>query len=190
MTQELFLFNDTETTGFAKKGELRQEGQARVCQVALMLTDSNGKPLAQFCSLIKPDGWKIGEGAQKVHGHTDEMCEKFGLNQKAVISVYQRLAAMANVIVAHNAEFDSNMMAIEEAYAETKQASVVRPWFCTMKTNTHITPGGKWPKLEEALKWYCMRSLGDKAHDAMNDLMACRDIFFAMREQKAKAANQ
>lgn len=192
MSEEIFGFIDTETTGFKKQGNMVQEGQGRVCQIAFLLTDSTGKSLAEVSTLIKPDGWKIGEGAQKVHGFTDEQCEKYGLHAKSVFALFARLASMATLLVAHNEEFDRNMMNVEQAYynetvKDEKYISVDNPWFCTMKTNTHIT-GGKWPKLEEALQHFCGRSLGDTAHDAMYDVKACRDIFFAMRKQKEQAA--
>jgi len=188
---EIFLFGDTETTGFKKNGNLIQEGQGRVCQLALLLTDDQGRSLAEFCSYIKPDGWVIGEGAQKVHGITMEQCEKFGLSMNAVFMLYKRLADMATQIIAHNSDFDKGMMQIEEAYfnqarKEMEFVVVNTPWFCTMKPNTHIT-GGKWPKLNEALKHFCQRDLGDMAHDAMHDVKACRDIFFAMRGIKVAA---
>lgn len=189
--ENLYLFCDTETTGFAKTGGLIQDGQARVCQIGLLLTDSNGKSLAEFCSLIKPDGWKVHEGAQKVHGFSTEYCERYGLGFKSVFSLYSRFAKMATTHVAHNSEFDKKMMEIEEAYYMTANAGVqplqqIRtPWFCTMKTNTHIT-GGKWPKLSEAVKHYLGRET-TKAHDAMGDVKDCRDVFFAMRQKNVAA---
>lgn len=178
-----FLFIDTETTGFPKKGNLIQDGQARVCQIAMLLTDETGKHLTEFSALIKPDGWKISEGASQVHGFTDEFCELYGITTNEVIYTYFILAEKASLIIAHNADFDKGMMEIEAEYfqnevVEEGRTKINTPWHCTMKTNTHIT-GGKWPKLEEAYKHYTGKSLGDNAHDAMYDVKACRDIFFA-----------
>lgn len=171
-----FLFIDTETTGFAKNGELKQEGQARVCQIAMLLTDEKGKSLLEFSALIKPDGWTIGEGAGAIHGFTNELCEMFGLGGPTAAKLFRRMASMSQRIIAHNSDFDRRMMEIECAYHSVPAPDV--PWHCTMKTNTHIT-NGKWPKLEEALRHYCQRDLGEFAHDAMYDVKACRDIFFA-----------
>ncbi len=194
---ELFLGLDTETTGFRKAGALIQEGQARVCQLAMILTNSNGKPLAKFSSLIKPDGWTISEGASKVNGLTNEICEKTGLAQASVYSLYQRFAGMTNVIVAHNAEFDKGMMEIETAYYyKDKDHGIYidRPWHCTAKNNLDIMKlpptdkmraAGrnhyKMPNLEEALQFFCDRSVGENAHDALVDAEACLEIFFASR---------
>lgn len=185
---DIYLFNDTETTGFAKQGEYIQEGQGRVCQIALLLTDAAGKSLAKFSTLIKPDGWIIGEGAQKVHGITMEECERFGVPAKTAFAMYNNFCSKATLRVAHNDEFDNKMMKIEQAYYNASlQANVdiKLKSFCTMKSNTHITPGGKWPKLEFTLQHYTGRSLCDTAHDAMFDAEACRDIYFAMQMKKA-----
>lgn len=184
--QERILFIDTETTGFPKKGAAIQEDQARVCQIAMLLCDLEGKSLIEFVCYIKPDGWQVGEEAGKVTGITTDYCHSHGLTQASVMNVFFKLASMSTEIVAHNAAFDYGMMKIEDAYLRSidKLGSVdpfQKPWTCTMKPNTHIT-GGKWPRLDEALKHYCDRELGSFAHDAMYDVKACRDIYFAMKK--------
>lgn len=187
---DVFFFADTETTGFAKNGGLVQEGQARVCQAAFLLTDHEGFPLAKFSSLIKPDGWTISEGAQKVHGITLEQCEQFGVSFSTVVGMYKWLASRATLRVAHNADFDSKMLDIECAYdlkarglADIK-AGTLPPWHCTMKTNTHIS-GGKWPKLAEAYRHFTGNEMSKDAHDALVDAEACKEIFFAARQKAA-----
>lgn len=125
--EECFLFIDTETTGFpkGKEGEpLAQEGQARVCQVAMLLTDNTGRPISEFSGMIKPDGWcKIDEGAQKAHGFTVEHCEKYGMNFRAVVNLYRFMVERSTTIIAHNTDFDRKMMNIELAFAELPKAA-------------------------------------------------------------------
>lgn len=192
-----FLFLDTETTGFKKSGNLVQDGQARVCQIAMILTDINAKPLAKFSALIKPEGWEVSQYNIDTCKITQEECEQYGLNQVSVMACYNRLASMADVIVAHNADFDSGMMDIEQAYLQKYQNRLLmenrlttlllpieKPWYCTMKNNTHIS-GGKWPKLEHALRHFCNREIGTKAHDAMVDTQACMEVFFASEMRQA-----
>lgn len=179
----MYLFLDVETTGFPKKNALIQDGQARVCQIAMILTDKFGKSLFEFCSLVKLNGLPIAKGAQEVHGFTTEQCDQYGFHFASVFDTYLALQEKAELNIAHNSEFDSGMMNIEQAYyiQHTGKGLVpARPWHCTMKTNSHIK-GGKWPKLEEALKHYCNRA-PTKAHDAMGDVKDCRDIFFATRK--------
>ena len=107
--EETYLFIDTETTGFFKSGSLIQDGQARVCQIAMLLTDSNGKHLAEFSCLVKPDGWTISQGASDIHGFTDELCEQYGMPFKDMLAVYGHFVSRATRIVAHNSEFDKKM---------------------------------------------------------------------------------
>lgn len=182
MSNETFLFIDWETTAFKKSGALKQEGQARGCQVGMLLTDATGRILNSFSQLIKPDGWKVSQFNIDTCGITQEDCEKYGLPAKSVFTVFTRYAAMATMIVAHNAEFDKAFAEIEAAYAEMPMPET--EWHCTMKTNTHIA-GGKWPKLNATLEHYCGRQLGNVAHNAMFDVEACKDVFFAKREKEA-----
>lgn len=197
---EIFLFGDTETTGFPKSGNLIQEGQARVCQVAFLLTDENGKSLAEFSSLIKPEGWTIPEEVSKIHGFTTEICEAYGLPHEDVINIYLDLIEKAETEVYHNQKFDRQMLLIERAYNDIKCRSSgdeleglpeLPKQFCTMLESTKVckipSPKGgyKWPKLSEALQIICGKTLGDQAHDALWDARACRDIFFGLRAKKA-----
>lgn len=181
---KLFLGIDTETTGFRKKGSLIQEGQARVCQLAMVLVNEDKKPLAKFSSLIKPDGWVISEGASKVNGLTNEMCEATGLSMKSVYELYLKWSAMADTKIAHNAAFDRGMMEVEAAYFHNDNGYRARidGWHCTMQENAHLS-GGK--SLENCLQHHCGRSVGENAHDAMVDTEACLDVFFALRDKAA-----
>jgi len=197
---------DTETTGFKKGGGLMQEGQARVCQIAMVLVDWQGKPLVKFSSLIKPEGWTISKGASECNGLTDVMCERTGQKQIAIMSLYFRLCELADVVIAHNSAFDKGMMEVETAYYHrAKNEHDVfhyhHPnWYCTQKENVDICKipptekmidvgrtHYKTPSLEEALQHFCGRSVGENSHDALVDTEACLDIFFASREQRQAA---
>jgi DNA polymerase-3 subunit epsilon len=173
-----YLFLDTETTGFKKSGALVQEGQGRVCQVAMILADETGKILSQMSTLIRPAGWTIQAGAQRIHGITDQDCEVNGVPQEDVISFYNLMINRATAIVAHNSNFDQGMMDVECAYHGSAINSNI-PWSCTMLENKHIN-NGKWPKLDLTYKHYTGKDLSG-AHDAMVDTRACMEIFFAMR---------
>lgn len=183
----MYLFKDWETTGFKKSGPLVQDGQARGCQVAYLFTDENGNSLAEFAALIEPKGWTVGEGAQAVHGFTTEFCELYGVNIKAALGTYLSLAKRAKLVIAHNAEFDCNITEIECAYAGVHPPAT--PRYCTMLNAATPCglPGNKWPKLEEALQILCGKTI-DKAHDALYDVRACRDIFFELKNRGLVAA--
>lgn len=187
----MYLFFDTETTGFPNKALMaRDPKQGRVCQLGMLLTDEDGRTVAEYASLITPDGWAISEGAGKVHGITDQMCAQHGMDSRKTFLTFLQFARKAKVYVAHNADFDLNMLDIE-AYAHGLLIPEGREVFCTMKSTTDICKipkkrgsGYKWPKLEEALRIVCGREIGDDAHDAMVDTRACRDIFFKLKENE------
>jgi DNA polymerase III subunit epsilon len=195
----MYLFLDTETTGFPKKyGPNVQDGQARVCQIAMLLTDSVGKSLSEFSCLIRPDGWTVGAEAGAVHGFTNDLCEKYGVSGAAVLSFYMAMAQKAETIIAFNSEFDKKMMEIEADYRSQKYAET--KWHCAMleaspicnlpPTAKMVAAGytkNKPPNLKEALKIICNMELGDMAHDALWDVRATKDIFFKLRSQEKAA---
>ena len=191
----IFTVLDTETTGFRKKfGPLIQEGQGRVCQLAMLMCDETGRELIQFSSLLRPHGWEVGEGARAIHGHSTEDCLRFGVASVAGYSLFLRLVSLSDFVVAHNAEFDAGMMEVEAAYHGSSWPDV--EWRCTKDLTTHICalpPTEKMiragrdhyksPNLDEALQKLCGRAMGDSGHDAMNDARACKDIFLELIRQ-------
>lgn len=191
-----YIALDTETTGIPKKGELIQPGQARVCQLAFLFFDEEGKSIAEFSHFIEPDGWSICQAASDATGITDDMCYEFGIPMRDAYNMYHHYTRLASTIIAHNIGFDKRLMEIEAAYQSCPHLKI--PWFCTMKETKDIAKapltakqlacnftGYKNPKLEESLLALCGRELGDDAHDAMFDVRACQEIFFALQARKA-----
>lgn len=176
--EETFLFTDTETTGFKKNGPLVQDGQARICQIAAILTDATGHRLAELNVIIKPDGWEVGAGAAKVNGLSNELCEKYGMNAVPAFKLFRKLASLATYTVAHNKNFDRDMLFIEEAHAQPSLEGLGGgDWLCTMEPNAGLV-GGK--SLKNCVRHYLNREPSN-AHDAMGDTIDCMEIFFAMR---------
>lgn len=200
----IYLFLDTETSGFVRKGAKIQDKQARLCQLGMMLTDDAGEEIANFSTLIRPDGqFEISEGAQGAHGFSTEYCQDHGIFIGTVMAAYHAFGQRADKIVAHNVEFDKQIMEIEEAYLAQEALPDLRDkWHCTMDqakwimkmppTQKMVASGrSHWknPKLAEALLFFTGRSLGDEAHDAWHDVVATRDIFFAMKDYEKTASD-
>lgn len=195
------LFTDTETTGFKKSG-LIVDGQARVVQSAMIMTDQQGKILAQFSCLVKPDDWTISCGAQGCHGISQDDCEQHGLTQPYFMGMYLGLLEKCSTVIAHNKSFDEGMIDIEMAYYRKQLAITTesearrKPWYCTMENSKEIckvppTPrmkaagrkGYKNPSLAEAYKHFTGKTL-ENAHDAMVDTKACMEIYFGIKGVK------
>ena len=190
---ENYLFLDTETTGFKRSGALVQPKQARVCQIAMILTDNEGGILAEMSHLIKPEGWIISDGAYDCHGISQQECEMYGLPSQVMMNMYYEMAYKAQTIVAHNSNFDKGMMDIEMAHSGERP--VQKPWYCTQENSKEICcipptdkmkAAGRYhyktPSLAEALKHFTGEDI-EGAHDAMVDTRACKDVFFAMRRK-------
>lgn len=190
----MYTIIDAETTGFPKNGGLKQDGQARVVQIAAILCEEDGTHIAEFCTLIRPDGWVIGERAQETHGISQEKCEKSGIDQKSAIKIIAGFIQNSKSVVAHNAAFDLKMLDIEFAYADVEVPEFKS--YCTMLASLPICklPGQygnyKWPKLIEALPIICGRDLGEGAHDAMVDARGAKDLFFELMKVGAFNENK
>lgn len=189
----MYLFLDTETTSFPNSNLMaRDPKQGRVCQLALILADENGRSLAEYSALIAPDEWAIQEGAAKVHGLDDDICAKYGMDSRKAFLTFLQFARKAKIYVAHNLDFDMRMLDIE-AYAHgLLPPTEGKEMFCTMKAATDICripkkrgSGYKWPKLGEALEIVCGRKQNeDTAHDAMADTRDCMELFFKLKENE------
>lgn len=186
MNNTNICFFDTETTGFIKKGELCQPGQARCVQLAGLLTDKDGNELGRVCEIIKPEGFIIPDRVAEIHGITTARAQAEGKDRIEVLSKFQSLFENSCLVVAHNFDFDRQIMEIEEAYSDGKFDWTGRPAsYCTMKATTNICKipsargGYKWPKLMEVYKHFFGKEF-ENAHDALADMLAMRDVFMEL----------
>lgn len=177
------LFFDTETTGF---------GAAKLLQLGAILQDLDSSRIySELNMLVRQEaGTTIPAEAMAVHGITDEMCATYGFPLPVVDKAFAFLADRADVLVAHNIQFDLGIMKANMpiSWELTDQH---KPNFCTMTNNTEIIrlphkkwPGKfKWPNMAETHRFYFDRDF-EGAHDAMVDIRACRDVLLAMIERK------
>jgi len=193
----MYFFFDTETTGLWDfKLPDEDPTQPRILQIGAIVADKDGNVMQELNTLLKPDDWIWGEdaiAASEIHGKTFEMCEKYGLSQRGVMEIVERMLIPCHTVVAHNLKFDNKMMRGEcirlgkDRITETDKAQ-----FCTMLENTKRCklPGKfagskKWPNLQEAHKHYFDVGF-DGAHDAMEDIRACMRVFFATLQAMEK----
>lgn len=178
------LIFDTETTGFVNnKIPTNHPNQGRCAQIGAILQDHEGRVLQELNGLIKPDGWIMGEGAARVHGFTQDLCEKQGLPGRLIWPMFQGMTEKADLVVAHNYAFDDKILTIESILGHLTW----RPKnnFCTMLATTDMCaiPGKfgnyKWPKLIEVYS-YLFNETFEGAHDAMADVRACSRVFFEL----------
>ncbi len=159
----MIVFLDTETTGVHNRD--------RVVRLAAMTSTG-----ARFDALVHPDGWEIPEEATAIHGITLQMCEEAGILMPNVLRSFQEMTEGSLLWVAHNVAFDVRMLRGEAA--RYGMQLTVPATYCTMhKARAKCK---KLPTLTEALAALCNRT--HRAHDAMEDVVACRDVFLALQQ--------
>lgn len=195
----MILFFDTETTGFPHKSKpLDHPDQPHIVQLAAELCEGDGKTVASFSFIIDPGvahGVRIPSGAAAIHGIDEERAWRYGIPARYALRSFNELYQRAEVMVGHNVDFDCEMVAMGVARERLPFDADMNghPRFCTMKSSTDICKlqstrsvttgagGYKWPKLAEAYKHFTGLDM-DGAHDAMNDLRACKAVYFELKK--------
>lgn len=197
------LYLDTETTGFLANGhQAGSPAHPHICQLGAQLV-SEGRIVAEMNLLVKPHNWGIPAEATAVHGITTEMCERFGLPMRSVVTLAGRLIQRSSLVVCHNFPFDQMMVWTEMIRAETAAELadfLAKPSFCTMDGAAPILnlpatqrmiaagiPGPKKPNLGEAYQFFTGQKF-EGAHDAMSDVRACRVVHEGILKHVANAA--
>lgn len=203
----MYLFFDTETTGTPKnyKAPVTDlDNWPRVIQLAWQLVDKNGETIEERKYLVKPDDWEVPsveyfvkqgfseESAKNKarfwmeHGYTNEQNEKEGEPMHKLLDIFLGDYEKAEYLVAHNMEFDYRVLG-SEMLRYGKRAKKKKERFCTMLATVNICkiPGNygyKWPKLEE-LYTKVFGNNFEGAHDALNDVVACKECFFELKKR-------
>ena len=202
----LALFFDTETTGVVQWSAASVDPvQPNLVQLGAKLVDLEDRSLVHAIDVIvTPNGqWEIPEGAAAVHKITTAKAERVGVMLEHAVLPFRDMVAVADLYVAHNFKFDKIVMERASAMVDLfftppgAKAQVQPLWnpkstkVCTMLKSTPIVKKKSarpqhngdygWPKLFEALKHFTGRDL-EGAHNAMVDVIACEDIFYALAD--------
>ena len=154
----MFIFLDTETTGAAQND--------RLCQLAYKT--EKGEIVNQ---LFKPP-LPITIDAMCVHHITNEMVE----NKPAFKGRphHQRLVDLLNrdknILVAHNAKFDVDML--------EKEGIHPKRIICTLKIARHMDTKGVIPRYSlQYLRYFLGIKINATAHDALGDILVLEKLF-------------
>lgn len=183
----MYIFFDTETTGLPKDWRApmtKLSNWPRVIQLAWMVCDDTGCILTAEKRLIKPDGWEIPtEKFWLDNGFHQKQSLKDGIPISQVLGIFINDLNHCSVLVAHNMSFDYNVLGAEMIRAN-KKGNVLKK-ICTKDEGTEYCklPGNygryKWPNLTE-LHQKLFNKPFEGAHDALSDVIACKDCFFEM----------
>jgi len=206
----MILFFDTETTGL--RDRYKPSFLPRVLQIGALLTDDNGKTLAELNMLLQPEGFtEVAEAASNVHGFSYDLVTKCGIDRQIGLDCFFQLVNIADELVAHNAAYDLDLMQIEIDYTKENADAgeyTAGSWeqvlsevkkSCTMEDSRDvlklplsdrqafyfhdkgIDQKYKNPRLIEAYNHFFNKDF-EGAHDAMADVRACRDVYFALKK--------
>jgi DNA polymerase III subunit epsilon len=191
----MILFFDVETNGLAKsqKGAYTDiENWPRVVQLAWAICEEGGENCLRKNFIIFPKDFDISEKMSLIHGITIARAEKEGILINKVLEEFNYDLNRANLIVAHNIEFDLPVLNAEFIRHKIKTPLLEKEKYCTMKSPeivtyckipSSITMGYKWPSLSELHNKLFNKSFED-SHNAAADVDACMNCFFALKKRK------
>lgn len=195
----MYLFFDTETTDmYDFKAPPSAEHQPYMVQFAALLCDKDGNEHGCWSMLIWNRGKTVSEQAAKVHGITQERIEQFGVLSYEFpfhqIFIDNGAEYEPRRFIGHNVQFDLNILhahLIRNPHTTEPHKimnAIKARSYCTMHNSTNIckipsSRGHKWPKLSEAYKFFTGKDI-EGAHDALVDVRACKEVFFALKERR------
>jgi DNA polymerase-3 subunit alpha len=185
----MFLIFDTETTGLPKRDNAPLEeldNWPRLVQIAWQMHDHSGKFIGAKNYIIKPEGFTIPYAAEKVHGISTDKALAEGHDLKTVLTEFAADIALTTLLVAHNIEFDINIVASEFLRNEIENDFLSKKKLCTKVESTDFCaiPGGrggkfKWPNLAE-LHFKLFQEGFTDAHNAAGDVEATSRCFLEL----------
>lgn len=208
---KLALFYDTETTGLPLfKEPSEHPDQPHIVQLAALLVDLDTRQTISSMDVITyPDGWTIPDDVAAIHGITTEHALEVGIPEKMAVEMFMQMwRGPGRVRIAHNEQFDARILRIAlKRFIDTPDEvlPISDTWKegiseCTAKLATpicQIPPTAKMVKanfnkfktanLGEAYRHFTGKEL-ENAHSAMADVIACRDVYFAIQDMEGAAA--
>jgi DNA polymerase III epsilon subunit-like protein len=192
---KLLIF-DTETTGLPKSRQPSSKGPnnwPHIVSISWVILDGDTNTIEKQQSyIVKPLGWTIPEDSIKIHGITQEKAETQGVYLAKIIGEF--LAEPYDTLVAHNLEFDFNVLhnAIQWDL-ELPFSSLYKKMFCTMELSRNIcnlknTFGKpKAPKLSELYEHVFKKSPNKESlHNSIYDVLILTEIIQHSDELRSK----
>jgi len=187
----MILFFDTETTGTISENlSFTDRKQPHIVEIAAILTNDIGDERCSMDLIVDP-GIEIPEKVSQIHGITTKMARKYGVYEQQAVYMFMLLFSKADLLVAHNIDFDIRIVNIQLARMGMNELHINRT-YDTMKETTDLLkipnssnlkyPGKyKRPKLSELHKYLFNEDF--KAHNALEDTKACKRCFFELKKR-------
>ena len=185
----MFLIFDTETTGLPRNYNAPLtdfDNWPRVIQLAWQVHNGLGELVDVQNYIIKPEGFEIPRGSEKIHGISTERAMKEGLPLEEVLAIFNDALAKVQTVAGHNVEFDISVTGSE--YLRKGIPTTLHEMNVVdtkdLSTNYCALPGGrggryKWPTLGE-LHQKLFNEDFDAAHNASADVQATARCFLEL----------
>ena len=187
------LVFDTETTGLPQNNPSIYQTHLwpHVVQLSYMLYDTNkNKIMASDDYLIDiPKDVEISQESIDVHGITRRKVDNHGYKMEQILQIFQVCLDECDFIVAHNLQFDKNMLMVEGIRHNIKLGFDTPQSYCTMKNgkkickieqvNSYGEIYFKYPKLIELHKTL-FNSEPNSLHNAFVDILVCMRCFYKL----------
>ena len=186
----MYTIFDCETNGLPKKWKAPMsdlDNWPRVIQLAWFVADENGNEITRGNHLIKPDGWIMPTDEFWIeNGFSQEESLAKGIPIEEALFLFTEDLKQSKYLISHNMAFDQNVVGAEMMRIGMKAKKQIK--ICTLQESTDFCklPGKygkyKWPKLIELYTKLFNKGF-DNAHDALADVIACKDCFFKLKEK-------
>jgi DNA polymerase III epsilon subunit-like protein len=188
----MYLFFDTETADLPRRWDAPYtdtRNWPRVVQIAWIGGGSAEEASEPQVHLIKPEGFEISPGAYEQHGISTAYATQHGEPLRPVLERFVEDVGAAHALVAHNIDFDTNVVGAELVRAGIDNPLPGKQRRCTMKESADYCKlpgryGYKWPSLTE-LHEILFGGPFEGAHDAAADCLACMNCFFELKKRNA-----
>lgn len=188
------LFFDTETTGLPKDRKkdatMGPDNWPEPVSIAWIITDGAKAVRAKY-SIIQPNGWNIPEESVRIHGISQQLAMREGLPLVHVLGDFLRDLRSVDVVIAHNLEFDKNVIFSAAIHLCKDDLAIFWPKyeFCTCESAREITKiplskptmyfKFKTPKLTEFYEYtFSSKPPESILHTSLGDVQVLVAIFF------------
>jgi DNA polymerase-3 subunit epsilon len=188
-TRPVYLCFDTETSGLPtnyKEGPSKTCNWPKLVQLAWTICDQYGNQIKRENHLICPNNFKISDESYQIHGISNDVATKVGLDLRKVLELFSRDIENVKYIVAHNFEFDFNVVASEMMRIELNHHLLMdKESICTMKETVDFcgiknSYGNKFPSLLELFKKLFNKNI-QAGHNAGYDVILLEMCFLRLR---------
>lgn len=187
------LFYDTETSDLPLFSQPSEDpGQPHIVQLAALLVDADTRrTISSMDLIVRPEGWSISAATTAIHGITNEHAQEVGVSESLVLELFMELweQGVPALRCGHNESFDARIIRIALMRFQRENTGLAELWkaspsACTGQLSRKVCalPKNKMPTLSEAYAFFKKGEVLQDAHSAMADTLACRDVYFAIKD--------